>query len=194
MTEVTKAPLSTNAYLTSHHMQMWSTIPPWAPSLSPSSAGFDTNNLLYPISLKLSGFLNFKRRPNLQQEVVEDVELTCAVFINNYFIPPMLPVLYYYAQTPTVKEKQGGKSQPKLSYCRKKKQNHREPFLLSRTTNYLQVYTVHSFLGKPRIKEDPKPQKNASKRSRGWARACPGSADRTDRLPHLQLQLQQAIN
>lgn len=43
----------------------------------------------------------------------------------------------------------------------------REPFSLSRTTNYLQVYTVHSFLGEPRIKEDPKPQKNARKRSRG---------------------------
>lgn len=51
MTEVTKAPLSTNAYLTSHHMQMWSAIPPWAPSLSLSSAGFDTNYLLYPILL-----------------------------------------------------------------------------------------------------------------------------------------------
>lgn len=35
----------------------------------------------------------------------------------------------------------------------------RQPFLWSRTTNYLQVYTVHSFLGEPRIKEDPKPQK-----------------------------------
>lgn len=43
----------------------------------------------------------------------------------------------------------------------------REPVLLSRTTNYFQVYTVHSFLGKPRIKEDPKPQKNARKRNRG---------------------------
>lgn len=29
----------------------------------------------------------------------------------------------------------------------------REPVLLSITTNYFQVYTVHSFLGKPRIKE-----------------------------------------
>lgn len=158
MTEVTKAPLSTNAYLTSHHMQMWSpsAIPPWAPSLSLSRAGFDINNLLYPISLQLSGFLHFKR-PSLQQEVVEDVQVTCAVFINNYFILSMLPVLYYYAQTPTVKAKQGGKSWQKLSYCRKKKD--REPFLWSRTTNYLQVYTVHSFLGEPRIKEDPKPQK-----------------------------------
>lgn len=170
MTEVTKAPLSTNAYLTSHHMQMRSAIPPWAPSLSLSSAGFENNNLLYLISLKRSGFLHFKRR----------------------FILPRLHVLYYYAQTPTVKAKQGGKSWQKLRYCRKKKDG--EPFLLSRTTNYLQVYTVHSFLGESKIKEDPKPQKNARKRSRGWARACPGSAGRTDRLPHLQLQLQQAIN
>lgn len=35
----------------------------------------------------------------------------------------MLPVLYYYAQTPTVKAKQGGKSWQKLSYCRKKKES-----------------------------------------------------------------------
>lgn len=77
----------------------------------------------------------------------------------------MLPVLYYYAQTPTAKAKQQGKSWQKLSYCRGKKKDT-EPFLLSRTTNYVQVYTVHSFLGKPRIKEDPKPQKNARKRSR----------------------------
>lgn len=123
MTEVTKAPLSTNAYLTSHHMQMWSpsAIPPWAPSLSLSRVGLDTNNLLDPVSLKLSGFLHFKRRPSLQQEAVEDVQVPCAVFINNYFIPPVLPVLYYYAQTPTVKSKQGRKSWQKLSYCRKKK-------------------------------------------------------------------------
>lgn len=77
----------------------------------------------------------------------------------------MLPVLYHYAQTSTAKAKQWGKPWQKLSYCTKKKDT--EPFLLSRTTNYLQVYTVHSFLGEPRIKEDSKPQKNARKRSRG---------------------------
>lgn len=48
-----------------------------------------------------------------------------------------------------------------------KKKKSREVFLLSRTTNHLQVYTVHSFLGESRIKEDPKLQKNARKRSRG---------------------------
>lgn len=35
--------------------------------------------------------------------------------------------------------------------------------MLSRTTSYLQVYTVHSFLGESRIKEDPKPQKMLGK-------------------------------
>lgn len=152
MTEVTKAPLSTTAYLTSHHMQTWSAIPP----LSLSSAGFDTSNLLYPISHKLSSFLHFKRR----------------------FILPRLPVLYYYAQTPTVKAKQEGEIMAKIKLLQEKKD--RVPFLLCRTTSNLQVYTVHSFLGEPKIKEDPKPHKNARKRSRGWARACPGSAGRTD--------------
>lgn len=44
-----------------------------------------------------------------------------------------------------------------IKLLQEKKKKDRESFLLSRTTNYFQVYTVHSFLGKPRIKEDPKP-------------------------------------
>lgn len=54
--------------------------------LSLSEAGFDTDTLLYPISFKLSGFLHFKRRLSLQQDIVENAEVTRAVFLNNYFI------------------------------------------------------------------------------------------------------------